>query len=74
MGSGETPSADGVGALLFTAVALARAAGVDPEAALRGTARAFRERLAAAESAARAAGRDPRLLGEMGWRDLWAGP
>jgi XTP/dITP diphosphohydrolase len=38
-----------VGNLLFAAVALADAAGVDPEAALRRTARTFRDRIVALE-------------------------
>lgn len=65
------PTVDRVGELLFAAVALAREAGVDPEAALRGTARRLRTQLAATEAAARAAGRDPRKLDEPGWRELW---
>jgi len=43
--------ADAVGELLFAAVALAQAHGVDPEAALRGAARRFRDRVVALEAA-----------------------
>jgi len=44
---------EGIGDLLFTAVALARFHDVDPEAALRGTSRRFRDRLVAIERSAR---------------------
>lgn len=47
-----TAPVEEVGDLLFAAVALARFHGVDPEAALRGTARRFRDRLDAAQRAA----------------------
>jgi XTP/dITP diphosphohydrolase len=46
---------DSVGQLLLAVVALARAAGVDPEAALRSAARGYRDRVRAAEQAARRA-------------------
>jgi XTP/dITP diphosphohydrolase len=47
------PDLDGeVGRLLFAAVALADAAGIDPEAALRRTARTFRDRIIAMEQRA----------------------
>ena len=45
-----TPAYDGLGGELWALVARCRAEGVDPEAALRVTARAFRDRLAALES------------------------
>jgi hypothetical protein len=55
--SQPVPDLDGeVGNLLFVAVALADAAGVDSEAALRRTARAFRDRIVALEE--RASGGD----------------
>ncbi|MFL6139381.1 MAG: nucleoside triphosphate pyrophosphohydrolase [Frankiaceae bacterium] len=60
-----------VGELLFTAVALARAHDVDPEAALRGYARAFRDRLVAVEAAAHADGAAPGALDAPDWRDRW---
>ncbi len=60
-----------VGDLLFAAVALARQAGVDPEAALRAAARRFRDTLAATEEAIRAAGADPRAAGADSWRAHW---
>ncbi|MBX6391655.1 MAG: MazG family protein, partial [Frankia sp.] len=66
------PDHDRVGDLLFAAVALAAAAGVDPEAALRARARAFRDRLAAAEDAALADGAEPAELDPAGWRERWS--
>jgi MazG family protein len=51
-----------VGDLLFAAVALARSVDVDPEAALRRTARRFRLRYATARAAAEAGGHDPATL------------
>jgi len=72
-GQGQT-SAETVGDLLFAAVALSRAAGVDPEDALRARSRRFRDRMAATEAAARAAGRDPESLGSAQWRRLWQAP
>ncbi len=60
-----------IGDLLFAAVALARQAGVDPEAALRTSARRFRDTLAATEDAIRAAGLDPRDAGPDSWRAHW---
>jgi tetrapyrrole methylase family protein/MazG family protein len=47
-----------VGELLFAVVALARAKGVEPEAALRHTARSFRARFLAARAAAEAAAQE----------------
>ena len=66
--------AEGIGDLLFDAVALARASGVDAEAALRARSRRFRDQMAATEAAARAAGRDPELLAPEQWRLLWRSP
>jgi XTP/dITP diphosphohydrolase len=63
---------EGIGELLFAAVALARFHDVDPEAALRGTARRFRDRLAAVE---RSAGQVTTGLGDldaMGWQQRWS--
>jgi XTP/dITP diphosphohydrolase len=47
------PSSDDIGARLFRLVAEARAEGVDPEAALRVTARGFRDRVVAWEDTSR---------------------
>jgi len=47
--AGDVTPSDAIGDLLFAAVALARQYGVDPEAALRGRARRFREHAAAVE-------------------------
>jgi XTP/dITP diphosphohydrolase len=60
-----------VGELLFAAVALARAHDVDPEAALRGYARGFRDRLAAVEAAAHADGLSPADIDAPDWRERW---
>jgi MazG family protein len=60
-----------VGDLLFAAVALARAVGVEPEAALRRTGRRFRARYAAARAAAQADGHDPAELGLEQWLAYW---
>ncbi|WP_131745336.1 MazG family protein [Frankia sp. Cppng1_Ct_nod] len=60
-----------IGDLLFAAVALAVRAGVDPEVALRASARRFRDTLAAAEESTRAAGLDPREADAGSWRLHW---
>jgi ATP diphosphatase len=60
-----------VGDLLFAVVALARAKGVEPEAALRRTARRFRARFLAARAAAEADGRDPAGLDLETWLGYW---
>ena len=60
-----------VGRLLFAVVALARALDVDPEAALRGVARDFRDRYAAAEETARATGVPLAEWDESAWREVW---
>jgi len=52
-------------------VALARAKGVEPEAALRRTARRFRARYLQARAAAEADGRDPADLGLDEWLAYW---
>jgi XTP/dITP diphosphohydrolase len=68
----EAPDAEAaVGDLLFEAVALARSRGVDPEAALRGRARAFRDHLAAVEAELAAEGRDREQVGGDEWRVRW---
>ncbi|WP_261570604.1 nucleoside triphosphate pyrophosphohydrolase [Frankia gtarii] len=65
---------DVLGDLLVAAVALARAARVDPERALRTSARRFRDRLAAAERSARVDGATPATLPGARWRELWVAP
>ncbi|HVA60982.1 MAG TPA: MazG family protein [Mycobacteriales bacterium] len=62
---------DAAGELLFTIVAFCRDREVDPEAALRGAARRFRDRLAEAEGAARAAGVEPATLEPADWQARW---
>jgi XTP/dITP diphosphohydrolase len=62
----------GVGELLFAVVALAAAAGVDPEVALRARSRAFRDLLSAAEESAHADGVDPADQDAAGWRTRWS--
>ena len=61
-----------LGGELWELVARCRAGGVDPEQALRATARGFRDRLAAAEAELAADGRDPAGLTEQDWAALWA--
>jgi XTP/dITP diphosphohydrolase len=61
-----------VGELLFAIVALAAAAGVDPEVALRTRARAFRDALAGAEESAHADGIDPAGQDATAWRARWS--
>ena len=65
------PERSTLGARLFALVAEARAAGEDPEAALRAVARAFRDRVAAVERGARDDGRDPAALDAEEWRARW---
>lgn len=60
-----------VGRLLFAVVALARSLDIDPEAALRGVAREFRERFEAAEETARATGIPLADWDEAAWREVW---
>ncbi|OHV37907.1 nucleoside triphosphate hydrolase [Pseudofrankia sp. EUN1h] len=64
----------GIGDLLFAAVALADAAGVDAESALRARARAFRDALAAAEESAHADAVDPAGQDPASWRLRWSSP
>ena len=67
----EAPSVDRVGDLLLAVVALARSHDVDPEAALRGAAGRFRDRVLAVEQAAGAAAGQPLRLEAQAWRDGW---
>ncbi len=69
----DRASVDAVGELLWTAVVLARSLDVDPEAALRGRSRAFRDRLSTVERAARDAGLDPTTLDAREWEQRWHG-
>ncbi|HET7405872.1 MAG TPA: nucleoside triphosphate pyrophosphohydrolase [Mycobacteriales bacterium] len=69
----ERSGVDTVGELLWAAVLLARLQDVDPEAALRGRARAFRDRLAEVEREARSAGLDPKEFDVRQWQQRWEG-
>ena len=66
------PSFDGLGGELWELVRRCREAGADPEVALRTTARAYRDRLAAAEAHLLAAGRDPSQVEPSEWDRLLA--
>ena len=66
-------SFDGLGGELWELVRRCREAGVDPEVALRTTARAYRDRLAAAEAELAAAEQEPSELDETQWRALLDG-
>ena len=59
------------GAELWALVARCRAEGIDPEAALRTTARAFRDRLAGLEAELLAEGTDPASLTPEQWSARW---
>lgn len=63
------PSYDGLGGQLWDLVARCREAGIDPEAALRKTARAFRDRLTSVEAELLAERRDPRELAQSEWAE-----
>ena len=67
---GEPLTADGPGQELWDLVVRLRAEGVDPEVALRTTARGYRDRLAAAEAGVLAAGGDPAALTPEQWARL----
>jgi XTP/dITP diphosphohydrolase len=67
----DAPGVAAIGAVLWAAVALARSLDVDPEAALRGHARRFRDRVAEVERAAHDSGLDVRDLDDVGWRERW---
>jgi XTP/dITP diphosphohydrolase len=66
------PPADGLGGELWSLVARCAEDGLDPEAELRRVARAYRDRLAAAEAAALADGRDPASLTSEEWERRWS--
>ncbi len=63
---------DEVGVLLFAVVDLARSAGVDPEAALRGVSRAFRSRFEGLERVAAERGIDLAKVTPDDVAELWA--
>ena len=66
------PTYDGLGGELWELVRRCRAAGLDAEAELRAVARSYRDRLAAAEAAIRAAGGDPALASASDWEARWS--
>ena len=66
------PAAAGLGGALWELVRRCREQGVDPEAALRATARAFRDRLAQVEADARRDGLDPADLTPEQWAARWS--
>ncbi|MGI8538022.1 MAG: MazG family protein [Mycobacteriales bacterium] len=63
------PAYDGLGGQLWELVARCRDEGVDPEVALRTTARAFRDRLASVEADLHAEGRESRELSRGEWAE-----
>ena len=65
------PAFDGLGGELWELVRRCREAGLDPEVALRTTARAYRDRLAAAEASVLAQGRDPAAMTPEQWSEQW---
>jgi len=71
-GAGSDATEEQVGELVFAAVALARQHGVDPETALRRTARTFRDRLARVEALARERGERLKDLSAELLDRLWA--
>jgi XTP/dITP diphosphohydrolase len=68
------PDGSGVGEQLFAAAALAKLAGIDPEAELRTAARRFADTVRAAERAAAEAGADPHHLDAAAWAKFWPRP
>lgn len=68
------PAGDGLGGALWELVRQCRDAGVDPEQALRATARAYRDALATAEGLVRERGGDPATTSAAQWADCWPGP
>ncbi len=65
------PAYEGLGGRLWDLVARCRQEGTDPEAALRATARAFLDRLAAVEAELASEGTDPRSLTPEQWSARW---
>ena len=65
------PAYDGLGGALWDLVRRCRAAGEDPEVALRTTSRAYRDALAATERDLRAAGTEPAEAGSDAWTARW---
>lgn len=72
-GASEGSPEEEVGRQLFTEVARARDEGVDPETALRGHARRFRERLVAVEESVADEGSDLSSLSPEDWHRRWRG-
>ena len=66
------PEYDGLGGELWALVARCREAGVDPEEALRGVSRSYRDSLSAAEAQLLAEGREPAEVGGDEWRARWS--
>ena len=66
------PEYEGLGGELWELVRRCAEAGVDPEVELRTVARAYRDRLAATERAARADGVDPADLTPEDWQSRWS--
>jgi len=67
----NAPGVESAGQLLWAVVAAMRADDVDAEAALRGRARRFRDRLGAVEETLRDDGLDPAALDAGEWRRRW---
>ena len=65
------PGVESAGQLLWAAVAAMRADDIDAEAALRGRARSFRDRLGAVEATLADDGIDPATLDAATWRQRW---
>jgi XTP/dITP diphosphohydrolase len=65
----ESPDVETAGALLWTVVAALHGVEVDAEAALRGRARRFRDRLAEVEADLHEAGVDPHTLSAEQWHE-----
>ncbi len=65
------PQHEGLGGELWALVGRCRAAGVDPEQALREVARGYRDTLAALEADVRAEGCDPAELDPAQWAARW---
>jgi len=65
------PTVESAGALLWAVVAALRSHDIDGEAALRGRARAFRDRLATVERDVHGEDIDVRELDHAEWRERW---
>ncbi|AXV08624.1 Nucleoside triphosphate pyrophosphohydrolase MazG [Euzebya pacifica] len=67
----DTRRAEEIGDLLFAVVSMARAAGTDPEQALRGAVGRFRSRFERTVDTLATEGVDPAGLTEDDWRERW---